>query len=105
MFKEESGMERDSQVWNGALWEEVQRVDCGVLTAGGISPRRLVHAQVVLRSTLPINPYFTNAIFTVWLPDNIPYVKKTDCFKTKVRTYCKKVERGDCYMNTSMRLY
>lgn len=47
-----------------------------LLTAGGISPWRLLHAQVVLRSTLPINLYFTNAIFTVWLPDNIPYVEK-----------------------------
>lgn len=59
-------MVSDSQVWGekSALWV--------VLTARGISTQRLLHAQVVLRSALPINLYFTNAIFAFWLPDNIP---------------------------------
>lgn len=77
---------------------------------GGAAP---LTVQVVLRSTLPLNLYFTNAIFTVWLPDNIPYVKKVRLFKKKtlkkkknVLTYCKKVVKWiGCYMNTSVRLY
>lgn len=50
-------MESDSQVWKGALWVEVQSVDCDVLTAGEILLRRLLHAQVVFRSAVPINLY------------------------------------------------
>lgn len=63
----------DSQVWKGALWVKVQHVwPC----------------QVVLTSTLPLNLYFTNAIFTVWLPDNIPNVKKTQTNNKNMRISC-----------------
>lgn len=67
----------------------------------------LLHSQVLLRSTLPLNLYFVKAaIFPVWLSENIPYEKKkVRLFNIlTVLTYCKKVVKWiNCYMSASMR--
>lgn len=61
---------------------EVQCVYSDVLTG-----QRQLHTQVVLRSTLPINRRdilcFSNATFTLWLPDNIPCSTKKMKFHLK----------------------
>lgn len=75
-FKEKKQSEWDSQVCKKCIvGKGGAGLYCDVLTALGISPRRVLHTQVVLCSTLPINLCFTNAIFLVWPPDNIPHVE------------------------------
>lgn len=36
------------------------------------------------------NLYFTNAIFTVWLPDDIPYVEKSEILFSELKIKKKK---------------